>query len=165
MSGFGIAPAKTSPDADPNLLAARQQLQMGVRRGANWFYWIAGLSVVNSVMAMSGSNGRFIVGLGMTEIVDEIARDLGKTGTIAGLVVNVFAVGVFVMLGVFANKYHKWAFLAGMALYTLDGAILVMAQQWLSVAFHGWVLYWLYAGFKRVSEAEELTQRFQLHAV
>ncbi len=175
MTGFGVAPAKApqpepqivpqTPESDPNFLIAKQDVQAGIRRGANWFYWIAGLSVVNSVMAMAGTNGRFIVGLGVTDLIGSISRDLGTTGAMAGLIVNAFAVGVFVMLGVFANKHQKWAFIAGMALYTADAALLVAAQQWLSIAFHAWVLYSLWNGFSRIAENEELTQRFQLHTI
>ena len=44
-----------------------------VKRGANWFYWIAGLSVVNSIMFIAGANFQFVVGLGVTQIINALA--------------------------------------------------------------------------------------------
>jgi hypothetical protein len=155
MAGFGVAPVKTqSVTDDPNLEIARQEVDAGIRRGANWFYWIAILSVVNSVIGLGGSNARFIVGLGMTDMAGA-----------ARSIVSAIAVGGVVSLGYFANKRQKWAFIAGMALYAADAAILISLQQWLSAAFHAFVLYLLWEGFKRIAEDEELARRFQLHAV
>ena len=34
-----------------------------LKSGASWFYWIAGLSLINSISAAAGSTWRFIVGL------------------------------------------------------------------------------------------------------
>src|SRR5690348_10939672 len=33
------------------------------RNGANWFYWAAGLSVINAVLMLSGANWHFIAGI------------------------------------------------------------------------------------------------------
>ena len=40
-----------------------------VIRGAKWFYWIVGLSIVNSLLAMGGAPIRFVFGLGLTQFV------------------------------------------------------------------------------------------------
>lgn len=41
-----------------------------VKNGANWFYWIAALSLINTVILMSGGSVSFLFGLGTTQIID-----------------------------------------------------------------------------------------------
>ena len=79
-------------------VAQRLQLEQRVRSGASWFYWIAGLSIINSIIQLSGGNWHFIFGLGITSIVDALAANLGKTGVVLDLVINVFIAGVFAHL-------------------------------------------------------------------
>ena len=55
----------TQPTLDPALLAQ-------LKSGANWFYWIAGLSVVNSLIFAFGGHTSFIAGLGLTQLIDGI---------------------------------------------------------------------------------------------
>ena len=45
------------------------QSEPEVMSGASWFWWIAGLSLVNSIMTHSGSDTGFIIGLGFTLVV------------------------------------------------------------------------------------------------
>lgn len=125
-------------------------LEAGIKNDANWFYWIAALSAVNTVAALSGTNWRFLIGLGITQVVDSVASSLGGAGKVAAVIVDFFALGVFVLCGVFANKRQKWAFVLGMVLLGLDGCIELLAQDWLGLAFHGYAIYFLFRGFKRV---------------
>src|SRR5437588_12623571 len=61
-----------SPE-DVAALARQQELEAHMRRGANWFFWIAGLSVVNAVISLAEGNRHFVVGLGITEIINGVA--------------------------------------------------------------------------------------------
>ena len=45
-----------------------------MRTGANWFIIIGALSVVNTLISVSGGRIRFIFGLGVTEFADAILR-------------------------------------------------------------------------------------------
>lgn len=146
--------------ADPQaaLAAARMRLEHQFRGGANWFYWIAGLSLVNSMVQLSGSDWRFIVGLGITQIVDYIGTQAGTVGTVAALVIDVFAAGVFVLFGVFARKSQRWAFLVGMVLYGLDGLLLMLGPDFLGLAFHGFALYQIFRGLTALKGLEQMGQ-------
>ena len=42
------------------------KLEKRFRTGANGFYWIAGLSVINSILWLRGSQTTFLMGLGIT---------------------------------------------------------------------------------------------------
>jgi len=135
------------PVAAPS--AADPVLEKQLKGGGSWFYWIAGLSLVNSALALSGSGTRFILGLGITQIFDELAKGMGSgSGLAVAVVLDLLASAVFVFFGVFANKRHTWSFIVGMALYALDGLIYLIAQDWLGVGFHAFVLFCLFRGFK-----------------
>ena len=138
----GPAPVAAARASDP-------ALEKQLKGGGSWFYWIAGLSLVNSVIALSGSGTRFILGLGITQMFDELARGMGSgAGLAVAVVLDLLAAAVFVFFGVFANKRHTWSFIVGMALYALDGLIYLIAQDWLGVGFHAFALFCLFRGFK-----------------
>src|SRR5213592_3328127 len=138
----GPAPVAVSSAADP-------ALEKQLKGGGSWFYWIAGLSLVNSVLALSGSGTRFILGLGIMRIFDELAQRMASgAGLAVAVVLDLLAAAVLVFFGVFANKRHTWSFIVGMALYALDGLIYLIAQEWLGVGFHAFVLFCPFRGFK-----------------
>jgi hypothetical protein len=154
-SGFGT----TSPAPSTAVLEQKLRAEQIVKNGAGWFLAIAGLSIINSVFTMSGTNFHFIFGLGITEIVDAIGRQSGTTGSALSLVVNLFIAGVFLLFWNFARRGEKWAFLVGMGLYAVDGLILVPFKDFLGVAFHAYALFRIYNGMKGVPVLEALRRR------
>ena len=118
--------------------------------GARWFFWVAGLSIINSIIIMNDGNWAFLAGLAITEVISGFAvglsAELGTSVTIIAFVLDVLVAGVFAMFGWFAQKGHTWAFIVGLIFYVLDGLIFVVFQEWLSVAFHGFVVYCLIRG-------------------
>jgi len=125
----------------------RQQMKSGAR----WFYWIAGLSLINSIAALSNSSWSFLAGLGVTQFISGFAiglsDDLGSAVTVVAMILDVIVAGFFVLLGVMAMKGHTWAFMLGLVLYALDGLIFLAFQMWFPLAFHVFVVYCLYKGF------------------
>jgi hypothetical protein len=122
---LGATPMPAGGQIDPRLVAR-------AGRSARWFYWIAGLSLVN-VFAAS-SHVVFVVGLALGEILPTAAA--------------VVLAGVFALFGVLAHKGHIWAYIVGMILYAVDAALCALATEWLAVAFHAYVLWWLFMGVK-----------------
>jgi hypothetical protein len=113
--------------------------------GGQWFYWIAALSLINAVLAFSGQQWRFILGLGVTQLVQEMAAS-GNSGTIGGLV-GVVLIVVFAVLGQRAVVGHGWAFVLGMILFGLDGLLFVLIQDWVGVGFHAFALLMIGRGY------------------
>ena len=154
MAGFGTAPSQDT------ILAAQIQnkliLQSHMKAGASWFFWIAGLSIINSVISMSGSQWHFIAGLGITDVVDFIAKRFGSGGTVVGIMLDAFVAGMFVLFGIFAGKRQTWAFIVGMTFYGLDALIFILGQFWLGIAFHIYVLYRIWAGMKAANQLGDL---------
>src|ERR671937_537168 len=73
------------PVAEPSPLAAalphdgeiRALFERG-KAGAAWFYWIAGLSLLNTVMVMVEAKRTFAVGLGVTVVADAIGMQAAQ---------------------------------------------------------------------------------------
>ena len=121
MAGFGTAPTQ-----DTVLAAQIQQklvLQSQMKGGASWFYWIAGLSIINSVIALSGSDWHFIAGLGITEIVDYIAKGAGNGGRSWPSCSTRLRRGCSSCSAFFPTSARAWAFIIGMTFYGLDALI------------------------------------------
>jgi len=157
MASAGMAPAASSERAqqvNERIAVSKMVAAARSRAGAKWFYWIAGLSVINSVMVVSGGSLHFVVGLGITSVVDAAAKRVGSAGTVLDVVINGFVAGVFVLFGMFAAKSQKWAFVLGMALYAADGLLLLSVRDFLSAGFHAYVLYAIYRGFTAAQQIQ-----------
>jgi hypothetical protein len=150
-----VAAAAAVPAVGPAPVAASRgpgqvdvALLARARSGAGWFYWIAGVSVVNTVAALAGSDWRFILGSGFTEIFNAVGSNLGSGGRIAAVVLDAVVLGAFVLFGVFASRLKLWAFLVGMLVYAVDGAIFLIVRDWISIAFHVFALFCIFQGFQ-----------------
>ena len=64
--------------------------------------------------------------------------------------------GLLVIFGVLARKFFHWAFIVGMIVYALDGLLLLVAQDYLGVAFHAFVLFLLSKGVSASKKLSEL---------
>jgi hypothetical protein len=144
------APTPDAPEAIAPPPGAQQNaaLVAQMKSGASWFYWIAALSLVNSVAAASGKELHFVLGLGITQVFDAIGAEMGGAGKMVVLALDLVAAGVLVLFGVLGGKRHLWAFMVGMALLALDTILLLLFQDWISVGFHVFVLYCLFRGLQ-----------------
>ncbi len=140
----------------------RVALESRIRSGANWFFWVAGLSIVNSVIALMDWNWNFLAGLGMTQIIDgitqAIADESNQTARVLAIVLNVPVAGLFVIFGLQARKRHNWAFIIGMVLYALDGLIFLLVPDWFGLGFHVFALYCVFQGLRANNQLRELEE-------
>lgn len=146
----GLTTLNLSNSVSTSQSAEAAAFRRHMQSGARWFFWIAGLSLINSIAAVTNSNWSFLAGLGITQFISGIAQgvsdDTGSTATIVAFVLNALVAGFFVFLGVFAYKGHLWAFIAGLVVYALDALIFLVVQLWFPLAFHVFVIYCLYRG-------------------
>jgi hypothetical protein len=119
-----------------------------LKSGASWFYWIAGLSLINSLVALTGNDWHFILGLGITRVLDAIGAEFGGGGKIVTFILDLLVAGLLILFGVFGYKRHLWAFIVGIVLFALDSLFFVVASEWLGVAFHAFVLFCLFRGMQ-----------------
>ena len=151
-----------------NREAAVAEITQRMKRGANNFYWIAALSVINSILSMTGSGTYFVIGLAVTLMVDgmtiglsESLPDVSAIVKIIGLVLSILIAGVFALFGFFASQGKRWAFLVGMVLYGLDGLIMLAFADWIGVLFHGFFLWGLFGGWRALGELQKMSSQKQ----
>ncbi len=160
--GFGARTASDDNSTNSNLTADQklaasemsglaESYRQRILSGANWFFWIAALSIINSIILLSGGRWNFLAGLGVTQLIDGLgiglSTQLGSTATIIALILDLLVAGYFVGMGFLARREMSWAFILGMIFYVLDGLIFLWAQEWFGLAFHAYVLFRLYQGF------------------
>ena len=150
----------TIPAADDRSVELAKHVK-ALASGANWFYWIAGLSLVNSAIQFAGGEWSFIVGLGIAQLFDAIAAVAvadGAGGGVRGVALglDVAVAGGFVLFGWLAGRRAGWAFVLGMALYAFDGLLFLMVGDWLSIAFHLFALVGLAGGFAALRKLRAL---------
>ena len=141
----------------------RQQLEARMKSGANWFFWIAALSLVTSFISLAGGNWAFLVSLGVTQLVDAVANvgaeRIGWGVKAFALVFDLIAAGLFAVLGIFAGKRQTWAFIVGMVLYLLDAGVCLFIEFWLGLAFHAFALYSIFGGYRACAALAELDRQ------
>ena len=149
------------PSSLTNLVEQKLRAERLVKAGASWFLMVGALSLINSVLSMSGSRIQFIFGLGIAQFVDTLARQAGQTGFALSLIINGGVAAVFVLFWNFARKGEQWAFVGGMGLYIVDALVMLMSRDILAVAFHAYALYRIYRGYKGIRALKHFEGQLQ----
>ena len=123
------------------------QTQASASRGGNVFFVIAAFSAINAVLILAKAPIVFALGLAITRI--SANSPLG-----AVLVLNAIAIGAFAMLGIFASRGVKAAFIIGLLLYGGDTALLLLsanpALHVISIVCHGIFLFSIFKGLRQI---------------
>ncbi len=147
------APVRTITIGDKTLTIV--EAEASARSSANWFWWIAALSLANSISTMLELKYGMILGLGITQVIDALllvtpdgsAQTISVTGRVIHLAMVLGAIGVFFLIGVRARAGSVGAFRFGMIAYALDGVIFLLIADWVGVGFHVFVLFMLWGGY------------------
>ncbi|MBV8504138.1 MAG: hypothetical protein JO006_20750 [Paucibacter sp.] len=121
-----------------------------VLSAARWFWWIAGFSLVNTVLFFSGTRTSFMLGLGVTTLANAIfANQLAVALVVAGV-----AAAFFFAIGVQAQRERAWAFYVGLVAYILDAFIFVTYEDWGPVIVHAIAIFYISKGLVQLRERE-----------
>jgi hypothetical protein len=145
------------------IIQKKLSLDNKIRSGVNWFFWIAGLSLINTIVYLFGGHFTFVVGLAATQIIDVfmsvLAKDFGTGGSIVrfiGFAIDIVIAGIFVVFGIFGKKRYRAAIIIGMILYAIDGVLLLLFQDFLGAGFHAFALLGIGGCLKSISELANL---------
>jgi hypothetical protein len=137
-----------------NQLLTLTALARRAKTGANNFYWIAGLSVINSMISTFGGSVTFVIGLGITQLVDAFASIFSQEVAEAALLFKIIGLVLSILLsGVFA----LFGFFAGMILYGLDALLLLLFKDWIGFLFHLYFMWGLWNGLGALNQLQKLT--------
>ena len=131
-----------------------------LRQGSSWFFTIAALSGINSLLQIFDAKIHFIFGLGITQVAGSVARQSGN-GTAILLLVDGLFIGLLLLCGKWARQRSQGAFLGGMLAYALDGLLLVLFAAWIDAAVHAYALYRMWQGYAASRELAQLEQAAQ----
>jgi hypothetical protein len=127
---------------------AHTQLAQGYRSGVKLFYWIAALTIITSFITFFGGGIRFLLSLGVTQVMDVIATQIGSAAQVVALVLDLIVTGVFALFGYLAGKKMLWAYIVGMVVFLLDGLLSLVSVDIVGVIAHAVVLFFLFRGFQ-----------------
>jgi phosphate starvation-inducible membrane PsiE len=154
--------------SDQERIEAKLRTESRFRNGASWFYWIAGLSLLNCVINLFNGSVSFISGLGITQMIDGTAyamKDFYGVGVMYfGFVLNLIIIAGFFLLGRLAYKRKKWAMIVGIILYGLDTFNFLFVTDYLSIGFHIIAIYSIFRGIKAADKLKVLEAMGQISA-
>lgn len=117
---------------------------------------IAGLSILNSALIITGADITFIFGLGITLLFDAVGREVGGIAQYITLTISFLIAAFFIVLGIFANDKRTWPFVVGIIAYSLDAVLYLVIGEFLGFGFHLFALFGIYTGFKALGEMKRL---------
>ena len=120
-------------------------VQQRINTGANWFYWIAGVTLLNSVAWHWGSPFRFVMGLGVTQVLDGLTSESHLSSLALGI--DALVVLTCAIVGRHARNSRP-IYIAGMIAYGLDTLIFVVFRDVAGLGFHAFALWNLWRGVK-----------------
>ena len=145
-------------------LMEQTKIEKQMKNGANWFFWIAGLSLINTIIFLFDGSVYFVIGLGITQVVDglmyyaveDFGSELAPFIQILGLAINLVIMGIFLFFGFRARKGKRWAFITGLILYGLDVLLLIWAGDLFSILFHAVAIFGLVQGLRAAGKLASL---------
>src|SRR5688572_32206720 len=148
MSNFLGLEEERAQTSEPSVATDDAETEARMRSGSSWFYWIAGLSAINSVIYLYGSDVAFLAGLGLTQLADalvDFAIEAGVPTAVRGVAVvfNFALVAMFAFFGYYAGKRSSFAFVVGIVIYVLDGLLMLLLGIVLAAGFHAFALFFI----------------------
>ena len=139
-------------------------LESKIKSGLGMFFWVAGLSIINSVIFFTGGSISFVIGLGATQLIDALTMVFAQevsSGTAAvlhviGFGLDLFIAGLFTLFGVLGRKRIKWAIVVGMVFYAMDGLLSLLLKNWFGALFHFFAFIGMLHGLNATSEIIKL---------
>lgn len=117
-------------------------------KGGKWFYWISLLSSMNLIFLAIGMDRNFVLGIVIPYYISGffLRFNFGLSMVIE-IIANILIIGYFTFMGILSNKMKITGFIAGLAIYILDTAIiLIYIKNWTSILFHLIALFFIIQG-------------------
>jgi hypothetical protein len=126
--------------------SARHVTRTSVLHGAGWFFWLAILSVINSLVVYFYNTPNTPVALGITQWLDGTHAGIKSALSTEALVVNLLIAGALAMFGVLARRGSDIAFVVGIFLYAIDAMLVIGLRDFFAFGVHLIGLFFLVKG-------------------
>ncbi len=119
--------------------------------GAHWFFWLAALSILNSLIVYYVGLGNLPFAFGLTQWIDGTAgpftNQLWQTPpSTAALLVNIVIAIAFAGFGYLARRGNDAAWVIGILLYVVDAMFSLGMRDFWGFCFHLVGLFFLFRG-------------------
>ena len=117
-----------------------------IRNGGNWFFWVAALSLINTIAVATGNDWGFALGLQLTYFIGLTSDLWGTHGNAIALVGNLLLVGGFIWFGIAGYGRKFVPYFLGVFIYAGDTILSLLSLHVLTIGIHGWALYCMVKG-------------------
>ncbi len=130
----------------PRILDRRTQYE-----GANWFFWLAILSALNSLIVFFAEIRNTPFAFGVTQWIDGTRGPLTAEGFspplhVTGLIIDLLIAAAFAAFGYFGRHSRDVVFLIGIFLYVVDALLCLGLRDFWGFCFHLVGLFFLFRG-------------------
>ena len=126
--------------------SARHVTRTNILHGANWFFWLAILSVINTLIVYRYSTPNTPVALAITQWFDGTAGDFNVSMSTQSLVINLLIAAALAGFGVLARRGSDLAFVVGIFLYIVDAMLAIGLREIFGFSVHLIALFFLVKG-------------------
>lgn len=153
MQTLNVGAGRTDEEHKATEEQRRADLRSDCRDDANYFFWAAGLSALGTGLLPVRLN--LLVSIGTVDLLTLYGRPLGPFYPLA--VFSLAAMWLLVMLGLgFAGRSgHRWAFLAGIAIYAADMIALIVTFSLWAFGIHAFFVFKWFQGQKALKDLNE----------
>ena len=176
LANGGSAAGGTARRTPFNVSTTGEEVALEEQRnkGASWFYWIVGLTLINVIISQTGMSWGFSLGSTLTMGANELAHASGNaTARIGALIFSLFVIAFYAMCGVMGSRGATWAFILGLIAFALDSLLLIVGllmvglgagfSSLFSILIHGYALFCIFGGmmacvnFNRLQREKAIT--------
>ena len=126
--------------------SARHVTRTSVMHAADWFFWLAILSVINSLIVYYYQIPNTPIALGITQWVDGTTSGFNATMSTSALVINILIAAALAGFGLLARRGSDISFVLGIFLYVIDAVLMIGLKDFFGFGVHLIALFFLVKG-------------------
>ena len=126
--------------------SARHVTRTSVLHGADWFFWLAILSVINSLIVYFYNIPNTPMALGITQWIDGTQSGIKASLTEGWLVIDLLIAAAFAGFGLLARRGSDIAFVVGIFVYLIDAFLMIGVKDFFGFGVHLVALFFLFKG-------------------
>ena len=126
--------------------SARHVTRRSVLHGADWFFWIAILSLINSLIVFYYQTPNTPLALGVTRWLDGTTTGFNASMATGGLITNILVAVVLAVFGLLSRRGNDIAFVVGIFLYVIDSMLVIGLRDFFGFGVHLIALFFLVKG-------------------
>ena len=126
--------------------SARHVTRTSILHGANWFFWLAILSVINTLIVYQYHTPNTPIALAITQWLDGTSAGLNPTMSNRSLIVYLLIAGALAGFGLLARRGSDLAFVLGIFLYVVDAMLAIGLRDVFGFGVHLIGVFFLFKG-------------------